>query len=427
MIEYPNYLDNIFDKLQKNGATPMIVGGYVRDYCLNLGSKKSNFSKDIDIEVYNVNSFEKLESILKEFGSVNSVGKSFGVCKLRINNLNLDFTLPRIDNKTSSGHTGFNISVQSNLDFKTASSRRDFTINAIGYNTTDKKIVDPYNGRIDLKNRLLRAVNINTFSEDPLRVLRAIQLSARFNLSVDKELFRLCKNMIKKGVIDELPKERIFEEIKKLLLKADKPSIGFNLLKEFGALEYFFELKLLTSNEWEHLLVSIDELAKHRTANTKTNTVLMLAALCYSFNSTSATSFIEKLTNDKSLLKRVLPLTEVKILHSYNDAELFRLATKVSIKEFVVLNKAIYINLNNELYNVCNDVQKRATELNILNKKATPILRGRDILALGLTPSKDFSKILNLAYEAQMNGEFTSKNQAVKWLKGYLLSNNFRS
>lgn len=427
MIEYPNYLNKIFDKLEKNGATSIIIGGYVRDYLLNLELKHNSSSKDIDIEVYNIDSFEKLENILKEFGSVNSVGKSFGVCKLKINDLTLDFTLPRIDNKVFSGHTGFDISVQSNLDFVTATSRRDFTINAIGYNTADKKIIDPFHGRDDLKNRVLKAVNINTFSQDPLRVLRAVQFSARFNLTVDKELFTLCKKMIEKNILKELPKERIFEEIKKLMLKADKPSIGFNLLKELGGLKFFHELNSIADSEWNCLLLSVDELAKHRTSNKKTNTVLMLAALCYTLEPASTTSFIQKLTNEKALLERVLLLTATKISDSYSDSELFRLATKVSIKEFVILNKAIYKNMNDKLFKTCNEVQKRASALNILDKQATPLLMGKDILSFGIKPSKDFSKILNLAYEAQMDGKFTSHEEALNWLEEYLVSNNFRS
>jgi len=91
MIDYPNKLNIIFDKLLNNSIKPIIIGGYIRDSLL----KKE--SKDIDIELYGINSFSKLEDILKEFGDVNSVGKSFGVCKLKVDDLDLDFSFPRID------------------------------------------------------------------------------------------------------------------------------------------------------------------------------------------------------------------------------------------------------------------------------------------------------------------------------------------
>ena len=136
MIDYPKKLNIIFDKLLSNSIKPIIVGGFVRDFLLDLESK------DIDIELYGINSFSKLEKILKEFGDVISVGKSFGVCKLKFNNLDLDFSLPRIDSKIDKGHKGFQIVIDSSLDFKTATSRRDFTINAIGYDVISKKILE---------------------------------------------------------------------------------------------------------------------------------------------------------------------------------------------------------------------------------------------------------------------------------------------
>ena len=133
MIDYPNELNIIFDKLNNYSIKPIIIGGYVRDFLLNKSSK------DIDIELYGIASYEKLEKLLQEFGSVNSVGKSFGVCKLQFDDLDLDFSLPRIDSKINKGHKGFEIQTDETLDFITATSRRDFTINAIGYDVIEKK------------------------------------------------------------------------------------------------------------------------------------------------------------------------------------------------------------------------------------------------------------------------------------------------
>ncbi|MCX6052641.1 MAG: CCA tRNA nucleotidyltransferase [Campylobacterales bacterium] len=417
MIKYPIFLNKIFEKLHNNGAKCIIIGGFVRDSILN----KKVQSKDIDIEVYNIASFDKLEEILKEFGSVNSFGKSFGVCKLSVENLDIDFTLPRIDSKTSSGHVGFDIKVESDLDYITATSRRDFTINAIGYDIQNKKIIDPFKGISDLKNRVLRAVDKNKFSDDPLRVLRAVQFCARFDLKMDEELFILCKNMIAKNVLSELPKERVFEEIKKLLLKANCPSDGFNLLKELGGLKYFSELDALQEEDWNEVLLTIDEVAKHKTTNKATNTVLMLSAVCYKFSEMATINFLSKLTNEKELLKKVLSLTLNTITRNQSHSELFRLATKVNIENLLILNRAIYINSNYELYKACDAIEKEAKKLNILDKKASPILRGRDILACGISASKEFSDILKTAYEAQMNEEFNSYDEAIRWLKNYLI------
>jgi tRNA nucleotidyltransferase (CCA-adding enzyme) len=405
MIDYPKQLNKIFDRLNKHNAKAVLVGGYVRDYLINIESK------DIDIEVYNISSFEKLEEILREFGNVNSVGKSFGVCKLQLKNLEIDFSLPRVDSKIGSGHRGFEVAVNPNLDFKTAASRRDFTINAIGYDVKHKKILDPFNGTKDLKNKILRAVDKDKFIDDPLRVLRASQFCARFELKIDKELLTLCKNMLSNNLLDELPKERVFEEIKKLLLKSKKPSIGFELLKEFG------------TNFYTKNIYIVDEISKQLTSNTNTNIILMLAALCYDYTPENTTLFIQNLTNEKELLARVLPLIKNhdKIDVHLNNYKLYKLATEVKIEELLILSRAIYVYKNcSEIYEAGDKIYKKAKELNILKEKLAPLLRGENILSYGIEPSPKFSEILDLAYEAQMSGEFHSSEEAQAWLRNYL-------
>ncbi|MDQ1337773.1 MAG: hypothetical protein QG617_740, partial [Campylobacterota bacterium] len=172
MIDYPDKLNIIFEKLKSHRIRPVIVGGFIRDSLFKIESK------DIDIELYGALTFKKLQKILQEFGTVNIVGKSFGVCKLKFEDYDLDFSFPRRDSKIRSGHRGFDVTIDSTLDFKTAASRRDFTINAIGYDVVEKKVLDPYNGINDLKEKILRAVDEKSFAEDPLRVLRAAQFCA---------------------------------------------------------------------------------------------------------------------------------------------------------------------------------------------------------------------------------------------------------
>ena len=263
------------------------MGGYVRDYLLNKESK------DIDIEIYGVSSFSKLEKILIEFGAVNSVGKSFGVCKLKAFDLDLDFSFPRTDSKIFSGHKGFEVTIDSSLDYAKAASRRDFTINAIGYDIQNKQILDPYLGIDDLNNKILRAVDISKFAQDPLRVLRAVQFSARFDLTLNEELFVLCKTMVQNNALHELPKERIFEEIKKLLLKSTTVSNGVKLLKELGTFEYFSELNKLNETQFANTLESLDKMRSLLSANVQTDVALMLAILIYRLNMRDCDNFLK--------------------------------------------------------------------------------------------------------------------------------------
>ncbi|MFA7353858.1 MAG: CCA tRNA nucleotidyltransferase [Sulfurimonadaceae bacterium] len=411
MINYPEKLNPIFDRLKSCDIRPFIVGGYIRDSLLKIESK------DIDIELYGALTFKKLQKILQEFGAVNIVGKSFGVCKLRFEDYDLDFSFPRIDSKIKSGHRGFDVMIDSTLDFKTAASRRDFTINAIGYDVVEKKMLDPYNGISDLKNKTLKAVDEKSFAEDPLRVLRAAQFCARFELKIERNLFLTCKDMVSKNMLDELPKERIFEEIKKLHLKSRKPSLGFKLLKEFGT-------DIYTDN-----LDVVDEIAKRLSSDNQTNLALMLAGLCYNFEQKEAEDFISKLSDEKELLKRTLLLikfhSEIENIYLSNlsDYLLYKLATEVNIEELLILSSSIYFAKNDsKIYKAGEEVKKRAKELNILNKKLPAILMGRDILKFGIEPSPLFSEILNSAYEAQMHGKFCDHENALLWLKEYLKS-----
>ena len=417
MVDYPNKLNIIFDKLLINNIKPIIIGGYVRDFLLKIESK------DIDVELYGINSFSKLENILEEFGDVNSVGKSFGVCKLRVDDLDIDFSFPRSDSKIDKGHKGFEIKVDSSLNFKTATSRRDFTINAIGYDIKTNKILDPFNGREDLKNKILKAVDIVKFQEDPLRVLRAVQFCSRFNLSIDNELFVVCKRMIKESILDELPKERIFIEIKKLLLKSTTPSLGLKLLNSLDGFNYFTEFKNIDVQNLENIYKAVDTMSSLKTQDSRTNTILMLAALCYQLALSECETFLSKLSNDKNLFAKVLSLLKHQNDINFNlfsDYDIYILATKVTIEEFVLFSLA-KSQTKIESKNI-NNLKTRAKELGVFHQEAKAVVQGKDIISLGIKPSKEFSIILDRAYRAQISGNFKTKKEAYAWLKRELFT-----
>jgi len=367
MFEYPNKLNIIFDKLKKNNIKPIIVGGFVRDYFL----KKS--SKDIDIELYNANNFEQIEDILKEFGDPNIIGKSFGVIKLSLDDLELDFSLPRLDNKVSSGHTGFKIQTFKDLDFKTASKRRDFTINAIAYDIFDKKFLDYYNGIDDIKNKKLRFIDETTFKEDPLRVLRAVQFCARFEFKLDKYLFSTCREMVEQNLLKELPKERIFTEIKKLLLKSKKPSIGLKLLDDL-------DIKIFTINDKK--LLDVNNFVKIKTTNENTNLTIMLALLYKDTNYN-----LVELTNSKTLVNNISKLLHVE---SYFDRKIetikYNIAKDLDLEMLKLFLKALHV------------------EPKILNtlQFLKPNIHGKDLIKKGMKPSKEFANILQTLYDKQL-------------------------
>lgn len=245
-----------------------LVGGFVRDAILG------KHPKDADLEVYGI-SQERLEDLLNQlFGDrVNAVGKAFAVYKINLGDkLDLDVAMPRRESATGKGHKDFHVTGDPSMTAEEAARRRDFTINAMLADPLTGEIIDPYHGVEDLENRLLRAVDPNTFVEDPLRVYRALQFAARINLKVEPETKQLLSQMVDQRLLDHLPKERVSEEIAKLL-KSPKPSIGFELAKELGIIDrYYPELAALENtpqepdwhpegNVWVHTMMVVDKAA----------------------------------------------------------------------------------------------------------------------------------------------------------------------
>jgi len=405
MIDYPDELNIIFDKLHKNNIRAIIVGGYVRDTLMGIDSK------DIDVELYGVTSISQLEDILREFGDVNSVGKSFGVCMLKLKSLSIDFTLPRVDSKVASGHRGFDVTIKSGMDFKTAALRRDFTMNALGYDVQKKELLDPYSGLKDLKEKILKEVDATTFKEDPLRILRAVQFCARFDLEMSSALFSLCQDMLEQDLLSELSQERIFAEYTKLL-QSSKPSIGFKLLKKLNILEV---------KDFNATMLSLDYFTNMKTEDSKTNIVVMLTLLTHRLSNKETLKFISQFSAEKKTFTRVLSLKKNYALLSHaienniKDLTLYKLAQKIKISELLLVYSAI--NLSKE---ATNKLKQRAKKLNILTAPLQPLIQGRDIIKLGIKASSEFSKILDEGYEAQMRALFSSKEEAILWLKNYL-------
>ncbi|MFZ2682249.1 MAG: HD domain-containing protein [Patescibacteria group bacterium] len=273
----------------------VIVGGYVRD--LILGKKP----KDADVEVYGV-APEQLKALVSQlFGPVDIIGQSFGVLKVMLTGgFELDVAIPRKEAKVGQGHKGFIIESDPGLSFRAAARRRDFTVNAIALDPLTGLIHDPYDGVTDLANDVLRVVDEATFQEDPLRVFRAVQLSARLEATIEPKTLHLLKQMVQRGQLDELSKERVTDEWKKLLLKARYPSKGLELMLELGIIDkYYPELKALIAtpqepewhpegNVWIHTGMVIDQAAHllrspERSLYPDDALTTMLSALCHDF------------------------------------------------------------------------------------------------------------------------------------------------
>lgn len=432
------------------GGRAYCVGGCVRDALLGVEPK------DVDVEIYGLEA-EKIERILSKKFRFEIVGKSFGVWILK--GLDIDVSMPRTERKTGAGHKAFEIVGDPFLTPKEACARRDFTINAILYDILSGDIIDEFGGMGDLKNKILRHTS-ERFSEDPLRVLRAMQFAARFNLDVAPETVELCSKI----EMENLPEERIFEEWKKLILKGVEISKGLFFLRDCGWVKYFRELADMAGcpqdprwhpegDVYVHTAHCMDSFAKKRVGDDREDLIVGLAVLCHDMGKPKCTTigddgaihsyghdviggkvarkFLEHLTREKSIVEEVVPLVErhMAVLDLWRsnagDGAIRRLAGKVKrIDRLVRLDDA---DRNGRPPIEPEDspqglwIMQRAEALAIKDSAPKPILLGRHLIELGLAPSVKFKDILNAAYEAQLDGAFFDVEHAVKYAKDNLL------
>ena len=461
-MKLPKIIQTISTKLSKQNAKAIVVGGSVRDHFLDLPIK------DYDVEVYGLDSLEALVSILEIYGSVNLVGKSFGVLKFSYEGEEYDFSFPRTESKVGSGHRGFDVEVDGHLEFDVAARRRDFTMNALGYDVQDQAFLDPFGGMKDIEAKRVRHIDDDTFIEDPLRVYRAVQFVARFGFTLDKETFLLCKKMVTEGMLEELPKERVYAEWKKLLLKSPKPSIGFELMRELGILERCFpELQAIVDvpqspkwhpegDVWVHTMLTLDAMAKLCRSgcplpdNEKYKLKMMFAILCHDLGKATHTTIEEdgtirsigheyagveptkklmyRLTDEHDFIESILPLVEHHLKPSQfyrNGAKapaIRRLATKVNIEELVVVAKADFLGRTTEeslagVYHAGEWLLEKSRDLDVVNKPLDCLLQGRDLIALGLKPSPQFKEILDAVYGEQIEGRIATREEAIQFVK----------
>ena len=283
-------------RVSEAGGNAYLVGGCVRDMLIG------KISKDFDIEVHGLEA-PVVEELAQGVGKVSEVGKSFGILKITLENgLDLDISLPRRESKIASGHKGFEVNTEPYMGIEDACRRRDFTINSILADPITGEIKDPFHGVEDLRNGVLRITDIETFKDDPLRVLRALQFVGRFGLELDEETEKVLKEMIPQ--LSELPKERLGEEWRKLLLKSEKPSLGLSLGMNLGILkeihpEFLPLVKTFQNIEWHmegdawvHTLMVVDEaskILKREDVGEDEFLIIMLASLCHDLGKTEAT------------------------------------------------------------------------------------------------------------------------------------------
>ena len=445
----PPTILTIADVARRAGGRALVVGGWVRDRLLGRPSK------DVDIEVFGIPQ-EQLRGVLESVGRIEPVGQAFPVYKVVTGDgSDIDVALPRRESKQGRGHKGFIVEGDPAMSLTEAARRRDFTINAVAWDPLTDPFEDPAGGRTDLERRLLRAVDLTTFGDDSLRVLRALQFSARFEFTLDDRTAALCRTI----PLDDLPPERIWGEIEKLLLHAHRPSIGFALGLDLGVIERLFpEVQALVGcpqepewhpegDVWTHTLMVIDEARALNTDLDRPRLItVMLAAVAHDLGKPPTTAVIDgrirSLDHEQAGVAPATSLLDRLNVHSVDgfpvreqvlgivahhlkpgmffkagnvsDGAFRRLAGKVDLELLTRLARADCRGRTGNFD--CSAMDwfiERARTLGVQERPPAPLLLGRHVLSLGVAPGPRVGAILAAVYERQLDGEVTTLAEAL--------------
>jgi tRNA nucleotidyltransferase (CCA-adding enzyme) len=451
-LDIPEKVARLAQAVDEVGGRVMLVGGCVRDRL--MGGQ----AKDWDAEVYGVEP-AVLRTILDNLGRVDVVGEAFTVYKI---GNDLDVSLPRRERKIGRGHRAFVIEGDPSMSFEEAAKRRDFTVNAIMQDALTGEIIDPFDGRGDIERKVLRAVSAETFPEDSLRVLRAAQFAARFEFDIDPATVDLCRNID----LTDLPRERIWGELEKILLQAPRPSVGLRWLLDLGAVDQLFpEIKSLVGvqqePEWHpegdvfvHTELTVDR-AREQIDDLpyEKKVTVMLGALCHDFGKPPTTEILDgrwrSLGHDEAGIaptESFLDRINIHTLDGYDvrgqvtalvkdhlrpgeffkkrdtigDGAFRRLARRCELELLYRVAKADSLGRNapwvpKEKWFDAEAQEwfiRRARELAVDKKPPSPILMGRHLIEMGVKPGPEMGRLLNVVYEMQLDGKVISLDDA---------------
>ncbi len=452
------------------GSQVYAVGGYVRDLLRGVPSE------DVDILITN-HPLETIIDKLKAQGRVDLVGKSFGIIKFTVDHKTYDVALPRKDipqPRATASHKDFLIQTDPYLPIEKDLERRDFRCNSIALRLQDGQLVDPFHGAEDIRAKIIRLTNPVAFPEDPLRVLRVARFASVLDFAVDPAIYEVCKTIDLKG----LSVERINEELFKILLQSRRPSRGLEELFLVSAMKQLYpELYALTltiqdpvfhperdeygnHTVWHHTKLTVDQgqkVADLAGLSQEKRLALLLACLFHDVGKPRTADWEFKkgrmvLTNNyhdvlsakmtKEILSRFrifswgnVDLQEVVPLlvrWHHRLAELWQNRKVVTKKAFnrlvadvkgeidllISLDQADRAGRKTRLISGWDRqalwVKQKIIEWNINQETVKPLIMGRDLLALGVTPGPGMGKILKKLYELQLEAAFETKEEGLK-------------
>lgn len=463
MNQLPESVIAFAEAVRSNGGRALLVGGCVRDMLLGIEPK------DFDIEVYGL-APEKLTEVAKTFGEVIEVGKAFGILKLRVGDIEIDLGIPRSDSKVADGHKGFDVRVDPSMSPQDAVRRRDFTVNAIMMDPLTNEMIDPAGGAADLEKKILRVVDPVLFGDDPLRVLRALQFVARFDLTVDPGSMKVMRVTVPS--LKELSPERLRDEWRKLLVLAEKPSIGLQMGFDLGVFDVLHSelppLKTTPQNPewhpegdvWIHTLMVVDEAAaiiRREGLDEESCFTIMLGALAHDLGKPLVTAMIDGVWRSKnheeageaptrSFLKTVgvsstvvekivgivkdhlkptnYYLQETEKNQPITDGAIRKLAARIApatMNELLLVAEADYFGRGQWRHGETREyperpwLLERAARIDVLNGPAPHVISGKELIDLGIEAGPKMGELIREA-DQMRDDDGKTKEEIVEWI-----------
>lgn len=399
--------EKVLNRLVQDGLEPYIVGGSVRDALLGLDSK------DVDIEVYKA-SPEQVIASLRKIGQVDEVGKAFGVLKIAIDGEDFDVSLPRRDSLNGDGgHRGFTVEVTPELSLYEATARRDYTVNALMYTHQLGFIVDKHGGLKDMEDRYLRHVS-DAYDEDPLRVLRAVQMASRFTMELHPDTVEKAKTL--KDEYSSLATERVQIEFQKMYEKGKAPDKSFKLLRETEWDENFPGLKEVNTPELHRELSRVKNQISDGTLTKEERVTTVSAVVASKMNDRDAMQFLKVTTVGDDMKNKAYQVSRLTLPQKQGKSALrhwaYNMPRNVTIKDWV------------NLHSVAGDrkkaaeVAKKAAKLGVLNGSEKDLVNGDDLLRIfpDQRPGRWMKPALETIRAAQYNDQFTSRESGIEWV-----------
>ena len=445
-IIVPEKVSKLLNMLQKNGNDSYVVGGCLRDYIIGRRPEDWDIATDAPPETVR-RLFEKtLESGLKH-GTITVLidGERFEVTTFRTDGIYEDNRRPK--------DVTFSTSILEDL------SRRDFTMNAMAY-SPKTGLIDPFNGRKDIANRIIRTVgNADTrFKEDALRMLRAIRFSSQLDFSIQQETLKsLCQN---NNLICNISKERIREELSKILI-SENP-MKFSLLSTTGLLDFFipeFENCYHTFQNNPYHLYNVAEHSLHSVKKIRDVIFLRWTMLLHDIgkplmkatgedgldhfighpekSSQLSVIILKRLRFDKKTIEKIRRLIlfhDVKIEANYSDVrrtvklvgdDIFKNLIEVKIADRQAQNTEIVEKEIQDLKEIKNIYQSIKKENHCYNLKDLNI-NGNDLLVLGYPKGKVIGQTLGKLLEMVIEDQHINNKSSLKEIASKILLNGLK-